>query len=171
MDRKGEGGSGITFEHVIGLLIGVVVLGTMFGCGYKVYSAQECPAGYSLIQTFKDPYILFICGSLDDMEEGNYRCCQRKSNPKEICKYYRADKELSCEILDPINFETMNMELGIKNCEILCTDAQRSKEDGGKRSWFCNTDFYIGEKGSATKYKCHEEGSPIKTECPGVICS
>ncbi|MAG45836.1 MAG: hypothetical protein CMH63_03645 [Nanoarchaeota archaeon] len=99
MDKKGEGGSGITFEHVIGLLIGIVVLGVMGGCVFKIYAAQECPVGYSLVQRFENPSIVKICGTLKDMEDEDYRCCQRKSNVKEICKYYKDKKDLKCEEL------------------------------------------------------------------------
>lgn len=92
MNKRGEEN---TLNFTISLLLTVIVFLIIGGCAYRYFSSQGCPAGYNLIQDVSHPEIFTFCGSLEAMEEGDYRCCQRKSDVTELCRYNLKKKEFT----------------------------------------------------------------------------
>jgi hypothetical protein len=85
MNKKGEEN---TLGFTISLFLTVIVLIVFGGCAYKVVTANECPIGYDLVTDYEENNELSkFCGSLEEQEKVGYRCCQRKTNANEYCRY------------------------------------------------------------------------------------
>lgn len=92
MNKRGDAGTGMTLEEVIRFLIAIIFFGLFAGCMYKVFFAQECPLGYTLILNFEDPEINRVCGTTEELED--VVCCLRKSNPLEIIRWDKEKEEV-----------------------------------------------------------------------------
>ena len=101
MDKKGEGGSSLSTNELIGFILTLLfIIAVSFIIG-KAFLNKGCPAGYDIIEkTEFNPSIEKICGA-DNSED--VLCCSRKSDPLQVCKYYREDKRFACEKLAQFN--------------------------------------------------------------------
>jgi hypothetical protein len=93
MNKRGE----TTLPAVIRLVLVLVLVIAFGGCAYKSYFlSRECPAGYDLLV---EPPTGFgyesFCGSMEQQEAFEYRCCRRKSDISEVCKYDLELKEVT----------------------------------------------------------------------------
>lgn len=99
MNKRGEE---LTTNQLIGAILTLLFIITLSSCAYKILN-KGCPAGYDLVDKSEfNPSIEKICGNVDN--SGEILCCSRKSDPLQICKYYREDKRLECDKLAEFNF-------------------------------------------------------------------
>lgn len=103
MNKRGESETSLSTNEVIGLVLTFLfILIIVFILG-KALLSRGCPAGYDLIESSKfNPSIEKICGEKDASEK--ITCCVRKSDPLQVCKYYRSEKRLDCNKLTEFNF-------------------------------------------------------------------
>lgn len=91
-------------NEVIGLVLVLLFIFILGGCVFRIASSRSCPAGYDLIDKSEfNPSIASICGE----ENENVLCCSRKSDPLQVCKYFKDEKELNCDKL--ANFDLNNV--------------------------------------------------------------
>ena len=103
MNKRGESETSLGTNEFIGLILTFLFLVILFLIGGKVFLNKGCPAGYDIVESAEfNPSIVKICG--DGSNSGNILCCARKSDPLNVCKYYREEKRFDCEKLTEFNF-------------------------------------------------------------------
>lgn len=100
MNKRGEATS-LNTNEVIGLVLTFLFIVILITISGKVFFNKGCPAGFDLIEKVEfNPSIASIC----DEDSEDVLCCSRKSDPLQICKYHREEKELDCDKLAGFNF-------------------------------------------------------------------
>ena len=169
----GEGDTQISRDFTLSLVLVVVVVLIFGGCAKNYYSARECPAGYNLISSYPILSIENFCGSFELQKQNNYRCCQRKSDANEICKYDLQTKDLQCT--DLVEFNLLNVCLDNTPCGAstaqcsgaYCSSGICAVENGQAK---CTTDLLLdGKSASVNKDKsCGElDETTIGNICDG----
>ena len=101
MNKKGEES---TLDFGLRLLLVIVFFIFLAGCGYKYYTSQQCPVGYDLAPENSDPQISTFCGTVEEQSRADYRCCTRKTNTNEYCRYSLNSKQMIlCKDLGSFN--------------------------------------------------------------------
>ncbi|MBS3151414.1 hypothetical protein J4443_03495 [Candidatus Woesearchaeota archaeon] len=103
MNKRGE--ISLSSNEVTGLVLTFFFIFIVLLIGGKVLLNKGCPAGFDLISSNEfSPSIVKICGEYD--KSGETLCCSRKSDPLQICRYDKGEKEfyLPCEKLTEFNF-------------------------------------------------------------------
>lgn len=102
MDKRGIE---LTTNEVIGIVLVLLFIFILGGCVFRIASNKSCPAGYDVIDRSEfNPSIASICGE-EDSEDAI--CCSRKSDPLQVCKYYKEEKELNCDKLVVFNLNNV----------------------------------------------------------------
>ena len=102
MNKRGESGTSLSTNEFIGFiltLLFIIAVSLLIG---KAFLNKGCPAGYDLVDKSEfNPSIKEICGNANNKD---ILCCSRKSDPLNVCEYYREDKRSECEKLNEFNF-------------------------------------------------------------------
>ena len=179
MNKRGEeGGTGLMSGEAIKFILTLLFILIVAGITVKIYLSRGCPAGYDLIESVDfNPGIQKICG---DTSGEKVSCCARKSDPLQICKYYRDSKRIECNRLTQFNLFNVcsdNTACGVSTSECsggYCEKGVCLVKDGVGR---CVERFEIdGKQIAVNKDSCRRDfdgvsvGSSCEAEEYGKHC-